>query len=217
MDTPVIDMHSHVGRWAKTGIDDSPPRYLRIMDEAGVDRACINCIFYGDASRGNDVVAGFVARNPDRFLGVAFVTPHYPQEAIREMERAFDVLGMRFLKLYPDYFGRPIDDPGYTPIFEWAEERGIIIADTKFEFGLVNGVPTLIDEMLTPDSSRFWPMDEYQTGMSPPSLDKQFVRDYLEGLDWDKKPPAPSLPQKIISNTAEKYRGIYRILTGEEI
>lgn len=100
---------------------------------------------------------------------------------------------------------------------KWAEERGIIIADTKFEFGLVNGAPTLIDEMLTPDSSRFWPMDEYQTGISPPSLDKQFVRDYLEGLDWDKKPPAPSLPQEIVSNTAEKYRGIHRILTGEEI
>jgi phosphoribosylaminoimidazole-succinocarboxamide synthase len=98
-----------------------------------------------------------------------------------------------------------------------AEERGIIIADTKFEFGLVDGVPTLIDEVLTPDSSRFWPVDQYSTGISPPSLDKQFVRDYLETLDWDKKPPAPSLPDDIISRTREKYLDIYRILTDRDL
>jgi phosphoribosylaminoimidazole-succinocarboxamide synthase len=99
----------------------------------------------------------------------------------------------------------------------WAEERGIIIADTKFEFGVVDGSPMLVDEMLTPDSSRFWPMQEYATGISPPSLDKQFVRDYLETLDWDKKPPAPSLPPEIVAKTREKYVEIYRILTGKEI
>lgn len=98
-----------------------------------------------------------------------------------------------------------------------AEERGIIIADTKFEFGLVDGIPTLVDEILTPDSSRFWPMSEYRAGMSPPSLDKQFVRDYLEGLDWDKKPPAPRLPVEIIARTSEKYREMYRIMTGREL
>jgi phosphoribosylaminoimidazole-succinocarboxamide synthase len=100
---------------------------------------------------------------------------------------------------------------------QWAEQRGIIIADTKFEFGLVDGVPTLIDEVLTPDSSRFWPMDEYRPGISPPSLDKQFVRDYLEGLDWNKKPPAPTLPADIISKTRAKYVDIYRILTGQNL
>jgi phosphoribosylaminoimidazole-succinocarboxamide synthase len=99
----------------------------------------------------------------------------------------------------------------------WAEQRGIIIADTKFEFGLVDGVPTLIDEVLTPDSSRFWPMDEYRPGISPPSLDKQFVRDYLEGLDWNKKPPAPTLPADIISKTRAKYVDIYQILTGQHL
>ncbi len=98
-----------------------------------------------------------------------------------------------------------------------AEEKGIIIADTKFEFGLIDDVPTLVDEILTPDSSRFWPMDQYQIGMSPPSLDKQFVRDYLQTLDWDKKPPAPELPQAIIEKTSQKYRDIYRILTGQEL
>ena len=127
MDTPIIDFHCHVGGWGKAGVDDDQDRYLRIMDAAGVDVACVNCIFYGDARRGNDTVAEFVARRPDRFVGVAFVTPHYPEEAIAELYRAFDELGMRFLKLYPDYFGRPIDDPGYDPIFEWADERGIVI------------------------------------------------------------------------------------------
>lgn len=99
----------------------------------------------------------------------------------------------------------------------WAEERGIIIADTKFEFGLVDEVPTLIDEVLTPDSSRFWPMEDYRTGISPPSLDKQFVRDYLESLSWDKKPPAPSLPEEIVSKTMEKYLQIYRIIVGKDL
>ncbi|MGB6064231.1 MAG: phosphoribosylaminoimidazolesuccinocarboxamide synthase [Desulfomonilaceae bacterium] len=99
----------------------------------------------------------------------------------------------------------------------WAEERGIIVADTKFEFGMVDEVPTLIDEVLTPDSSRFWPMDEYRAGISPPSLDKQFVRDYLEGLAWNKKAPAPSLPAEIIAKTRAKYLDIYRIITGSSL
>lgn len=99
----------------------------------------------------------------------------------------------------------------------WAEERGIIIADTKFEFGVFEGTRLLVDEALTPDSSRFWPKSQYSTGISPPSLDKQFVRDYLESLDWDKKPPAPSLPPEIVARTQEKYMEIYRILTGESL
>ena len=127
MDTPVIDMHSHAGRWGSYGVDDDPDRFVRVMDAAGVDRACINCIFFGDARRGNDVVSGFVARHPDRFIGVGYVTPRYPDEAIPELERAFDKLGMKFLKVYPTYYGRPIDDPGYFPIFEWADDRGIVV------------------------------------------------------------------------------------------
>jgi len=99
----------------------------------------------------------------------------------------------------------------------WAEQRGIIIADTKFEFGVIDDNLSLVDEILTPDSSRFWPMDHYQVGVSPPSLDKQYVRDYLEGLNWDKKAPAPSLPQEVILNTSEKYLNIYSILSGSSI
>ena len=95
-----------------------------------------------------------------------------------------------------------------------AKERGMIIADTKFEFGLDNnGKLFLIDEVLTPDSSRFWSIEEYQVGISPPSFDKQYLRDYLETLDWDKTAPGPELPEDVIGNTTEKYRSAYRTIT----
>ncbi len=95
-----------------------------------------------------------------------------------------------------------------------AAGHGIILADTKFEFGLLDGRVILIDECLTPDSSRFWPADQYAPGSSPPSFDKQFVRDYLETLDWDKTPPAPALPEEVIRKTSEKYQEAYTRLTG---
>lgn len=102
----------------------------------------------------------------------------------------------------------------YQEASAYALERGIIIADTKFEFGLDDeGTLHLIDEVLTPDSSRFWPVDQYQVGMSPPSFDKQFVRDYLESLDWNKAPPAPHLPEEILQKTSAKYREALERLT----
>ncbi len=102
----------------------------------------------------------------------------------------------------------------YAECAEYALSRGIIIADTKFEFGLdEDGTLHIIDEMLTPDSSRFWPADQYQPGISPPSFDKQFVRDYLETLDWNKSPPPPVLPDEIILKTSEKYLEAERLLT----
>ncbi|WP_370305396.1 phosphoribosylaminoimidazolesuccinocarboxamide synthase [Sinimarinibacterium flocculans] len=104
----------------------------------------------------------------------------------------------------------------YAEAAEYARERGIIIADTKFEFGLdEHGVLHLIDEALTPDSSRFWPAETYRPGISPPSFDKQFVRDYLETLDWNKQAPGPQLPQDIIDKSAAKYREAQRLLTGD--
>jgi phosphoribosylaminoimidazole-succinocarboxamide synthase len=105
----------------------------------------------------------------------------------------------------------------YTKAAEYAATKGIIIADTKFEFGLdANGKVHLIDEILTPDSSRFWPMESYQVGMSPPSYDKQFVRDYLESLkDWNKAPPSPPIPAEIIAKTKAKYLEALERLTGE--
>jgi phosphoribosylaminoimidazole-succinocarboxamide synthase len=104
----------------------------------------------------------------------------------------------------------------YKKASQYAQDRGIIIADTKFEFGLDNDKVILIDEVLTPDSSRFWPKEEYEPGKSQPSFDKQFVRDYLESLDWDKTPPAPELPQDIVEKTSRKYQQVLRMLTGRE-
>ncbi len=105
----------------------------------------------------------------------------------------------------------------YKTAADYALTRGIIIADTKFEFGMIGDDLILIDEVLTPDSSRFWPADSYKPGSSPFSFDKQYVRDYLETLDWDKTPPAPVLPDDIVMKTREKYLEAYRLLTGEEL
>ena len=106
----------------------------------------------------------------------------------------------------------------YKEASEYAKTKGIIIADTKFEFGLnPQNELVLIDEVLTADSSRFWPADSYQVGMSPPSYDKQFVRDYLESLTWDKTPPAPKLPEDVIARTSQKYRDALERLTGRKL
>lgn len=105
----------------------------------------------------------------------------------------------------------------YSSAREFARTKGIIIADTKFEFGLLDGELILIDEVLTSDSSRFWPADQYEPGRGQPSFDKQFVRDYLESLDWNKQPPGPELPAGIVENTRLKYFEAYSKITGEEL
>lgn len=105
----------------------------------------------------------------------------------------------------------------YKKAAAYAESKGIIIADTKFEFGTVGDEIILIDEVLTPDSSRFWPKDLYQPGKGQPSFDKQYVRDYLETLDWDKTPPGPELPENIVKETTNKYMKIYELLTGKKL
>ena len=127
--------------------------------------------------------------------------------------RSEDLLGARLASRV-----REVSLQIYNEAARYARQRGIIIADTKFEFGLdEEGELVLIDEALTPDSSRFWPQDEYRAGISPPSFDKQFVRDYLETLDWDKTPPGPKLPDDIILRTAEKYQEALWRLTGERL
>jgi len=105
----------------------------------------------------------------------------------------------------------------YKYAVQYASERGIIIADTKLEFGIVEGEPIVIDELLTPDSSRFWPADKYRAGGAQPSFDKQFVRDWLTEAGWNREPPAPRLPADVIEKTAERYREAYRRLTGREL
>ncbi len=99
----------------------------------------------------------------------------------------------------------------------YAEQHGLIVADTKFEFGLINGKLTLIDEVLTPDSSRFWAKADYKPGQSQPSFDKQYLRDWLAAQDWDKTPPPPALPEELIARTAAKYREAYCLITGQEL
>lgn len=127
MDTPVIDFHNHVGRCGYLRMDDDPGRFLRIMDAAGVDRACVFNVWYGDARYGNDMTARLVDRHPDRFIGSCFVNPHYPEEMVAELERCIDGLGMKYIKLYPAYLGRPIDDPAFDPVFSWADARGLVV------------------------------------------------------------------------------------------
>jgi len=105
----------------------------------------------------------------------------------------------------------------YKRASDYARGRGIIIADTKFEFGIIGGEIILADEVLTPDSSRFWPLETYSPGGAQPSYDKQFVRDYLESIHWNKQPPAPALPDEIAQRTSEKYKEAYRELTGREL
>ena len=105
----------------------------------------------------------------------------------------------------------------YSTARDYAAERGIIVADTKFEFGVIDGRVSLVDEVLTPDSSRFWLASEYKVGGSPASLDKQFVRDYLETLDWDKQAPGPELPADVVEKTTGKYLEAYRMLTGKSL
>ncbi len=105
----------------------------------------------------------------------------------------------------------------YTKAAEYARSRGIIIADTKFEFGYAGGDLILIDEVLTPDSSRFWPLDDYQPGRPQKSFDKQPVRDYLESIGWNKNPPAPALPPEVVESTSKRYREAFRLLAGVEV
>ena len=105
----------------------------------------------------------------------------------------------------------------YSTARDYAEKRGIIVADTKFEFGEIDGRIILVDEVLTPDSSRFWPADQYQVGTSPVSLDKQYVRDYLETLDWNKTAPGPERPADVVKKTSDKYLEAYRMLTGKSL
>jgi phosphoribosylaminoimidazole-succinocarboxamide synthase len=105
----------------------------------------------------------------------------------------------------------------YQRAAAYAESRGILIADTKFEFGLVDGGLLLADEVLTPDSSRFWPAESYRPGGAQPSYDKQYVRDYLESIRWNKQPPAPPLPPEVAAGTSAKYKEAYRALTGREL
>ncbi len=115
-------------------MDDDVDLFLRGMDRAGIDQSCINCIFHGEARRGNDLVAEFVRRAPDRFIPVAFVTPHYPDEMVPELERCFDQLGAKYIKIYPHYVRVSQEDPVYYPIFEFASDRGLAVMSHAWHY-----------------------------------------------------------------------------------
>ncbi len=129
-----------------------------------------------------------------------------------DFEKAAGLVGKELMEKVRDISVRI-----YTMAADHAMAHGIIIADTKFEFGLIGDELIIIDEALTPDSSRFWPKDVYKPGGAQPSFDKQFVRDYLETLDWNKKAPGPRLPEEIIQKTSEKYQAAYKVLTGKDL
>ena len=124
-------------------------------------------------------------------------------------ERAVDLVGKEMADALRD-----VSLHCYQRGADWAAERGIIIADTKFELGMIDGELVLADEVLTPDSSRFWPADQWVPGSTPPSFDKQPVRDHLDALDWDKKPPPPSLPPEAITASRDRYIAAYERITG---
>ena len=128
------------------------------------------------------------------------------------IEKAREIVGAKFADK-----AKELSLKVYNTAADYARNKGIILADTKFEFGILNDELILIDEVLTPDSSRFWPADQYILGGSPPSLDKQFVRDYLESLNWDKTPPAPELPDNIVMKTRDKYLDAYKRITGKSL
>jgi phosphoribosylaminoimidazole-succinocarboxamide synthase len=127
-------------------------------------------------------------------------------------ERAIEIVGQDIAEQ-----ARTLSLQIYSKARSYARERGIIIADTKFEFGIFDGKLILIDEVLTPDSSRFWPADQYEAGRSQPSFDKQFLRDYLERIHWNKQPPAPELPAFVVQRTQEKYLEAFTRLTGHSL
>tara|TARA_A100001037_G_scaffold305731_1_gene347069 strand:+ start:1764 stop:2525 length:762 start_codon:yes stop_codon:yes gene_type:complete len=128
IDTPIIDFHAHGGLWGRHGVIDNPQLFIKLMDSTGIDKACINSIYFGNSRWANNLVYNrFVKTFPNRFIGVAFVTPHYPEETVKELDHAFNNLEFKFLKLYPAYFGKPSDHPEYTHIYEWANEKQIPI------------------------------------------------------------------------------------------
>jgi len=145
---------------------------------------------------------------PEPIFTPATKAPQGEHDENISFERACEIVGKETAERV-----RAVSLKIYTTGLEHAASKGLLLADTKFEFGHLNGELILIDEVLTPDSSRFWPKDQYQVGMSPPSFDKQFVRDYLNKIGWNKKPPAPELPEEIVEKTAQKYQEALRRLT----
>ncbi len=193
-------------------------RRARMIDVECVARGYVSGSGWKDYRRtgaicGIELPAGLV--ESDRLPGPIF-TPASKAQSGHDENISFDNVSERIGRELAERL-RALTLEIYGRASAYAAERGIIVADTKFEFGFIGGQLTLADEVLTPDSSRFWPRETYTPGGPQPSFDKQYVRDYLESMSWNKQPPAPELPAEVVAKTSAKYREAYRVLTGNNL
>ena len=191
-------------------------RRTKVMPIECIVRGYLSGSFWA-AYQKNTTVCGFALpegmRESDKFPEPLFTPSTKAEQGLHDenisMAQMEDLIGKELAAKMADISIRL-----YETASDYARKKGIIIADTKFELGMVDGELILIDEVLTPDSSRFWPMDEYTPGQGQPSFDKQFLRDYLSSLDWDKQPPPPKLPVEIIDKTTARYQEAQEKITG---
>jgi len=190
----------------------------RVIPFECIVRGYISGSAWAEYKRTNTVGGMMIAE--DMLESQKFMNPLFTPSTKAESGHDENISYREMLSHMDEWIARTLKDKSlalYSYAHDILKKQGILLADTKFEFGSIGGEILLIDECLTPDSSRFWALDSYQIGSSPHSYDKQFIRDYLNGTGWDKQPPAPNLPQDVIDKTREKYLNIYKIITGKEL
>ena len=190
----------------------------RVIPFECIVRGYISGSAWAEYKRTNTVGGMMIAE--DMQESQKFMNPLFTPSTKAENGHDENISYREMLSHMDEWIARTLQDKSlalYSYAHDILKKQGILLADTKFEFGSIGGEILLIDECLTPDSSRFWALDSYEIGSSPHSYDKQFIRDYLNGTGWDKQPPAPNLPQDVIDKTREKYLNIYKIITGKEL
>lgn len=190
----------------------------RVIPFECIVRGYISGSAWAEYKRTNTVGGMMIAE--DMQESQKFMNPLFTPSTKAESGHDENISYREMLSHMDEWIARTLKDKSlalYSYAHDILKKQGILLADTKFEFGSIGGEILLIDECLTPDSSRFWALDSYEIGSSPHSYDKQFIRDYLNGTGWDKQPPAPNLPQDVIDKTREKYLNIYKIITGKEL
>jgi phosphoribosylaminoimidazole-succinocarboxamide synthase len=190
----------------------------RVIPFECIVRGYISGSAWAEYKRTNTVGGMMIAE--DMQESQKFMNPLFTPSTKAENGHDENISYREMLSHMDEWIARTLKDKSlalYSYAHDILKKQGILLADTKFEFGSIGGEILLIDECLTPDSSRFWALDSYEIGSSPHSYDKQFIRDYLNGTGWDKQPPAPNLPQDVIDKTREKYLNIYKIITGKEL
>lgn len=233
------DVDEILDRIGKAGAKD-PEQYREMLDGRAMIGAkaapCpIECVVRGYLSgsawkeystlkqasgNGSDIVLHGVTLPGDLVESDKLPEPVFTPSTKESTGHDINISAAKACEIVGDELGKQLESASlavYKKAGEYAAERGVIIADTKFEFGILDGRMIIIDEALTPDSSRFWDAATYQPGKGQPSYDKQFVRDYLLTLDWDQTYPGPELPEEIVEKTAEKYREAYRLITGKSL